>query len=92
MSGDLDLAQQEEDFEDARERAICNDAAIFVVEEYSREDALNKAEQIFTAQQEAQSDITGVTGTLSETRSPRIPLGKEAQVKAIADELYKSRN
>lgn len=90
MTSDLHLQDQEDEFQDARARAICHDAAIFVVNGYERSSAVDRATEIFEAQQEAENDVTGAKGTLAEAQSPNMPKGKEAQVHAIAQELYEA--
>ena len=89
---DYHLDEPEEDFESAKEEAICHDAAILILEGYSRDKAVRKAEEIFLAQQEAEADVTGVKATLDEAQSPRLKKGTEKQVAAIAAELRQERN
>lgn len=90
MTSDVHLQDQEHKFQEARARAICHDAAIFVVNGYERSSAVDRATKIFEAQQEADNDVTGGRGTLAEAQSPNMPEGKEAQVHAIAQELYEA--
>ena len=88
MTSDLALQDAEDEFNEARDLAICHDAAIFVIDGYSRDSAIKKATEIFGTQQEAGNDPTGTIGTLAEAQSPNMQAGKGAQVKAIAQELY----
>lgn len=92
MSNDFRVEEQEDEFNDARERLICRNAAILVVQGVARSDALTKAEAVFEAQQEAENDITGSKGTLAEAQAPQMPNGADAKVATIAQELYESRN
>ncbi|RRD41419.1 hypothetical protein EII18_09420 [Comamonadaceae bacterium OH3737_COT-264] len=73
MTSDLHLQDQEDEFQDARARAICHNAAIFVVNGYERSSAVDRATEIFEAQQEAENDVTGAKGTLAEAQSPNMP-------------------
>ncbi len=88
MTSDLALQDAEDEFNEAREWAICHDAAILVIAGYSRDLAIKKATEIFGTQQEAENDPTGTIGTLAEAQSPNMHAGRDAQVKAIAQELY----
>lgn len=88
MTSDLDLEQKGEEFNEARNRAICHDAAIFVTLGFDREVAIKKAEDIFQCQQEAEVDPTGALETLDEAQSPQMPKGCKSQVTAIANELF----
>lgn len=90
MTSDLHLQDQEDESQETGARAICHDAAIFVVNGYERPSAVERATKIFEAQQEAENDVTGAKGTLAEAQSPNMPKGKEAQVHAIAQELYEA--
>jgi hypothetical protein len=92
MPNDVHLNEAEDDFNQARERAICHDAGILVTQGFSRNEALAKAESIFEAQQDAMNDVTGAKATLAEAQSPQMPEGAAAQVAAIAQKLYESRN
>jgi hypothetical protein len=89
MTSDLHLQDGESDFQQARARAICLDAAIFVKKGEDRVSAVEKATAIFETQQEAQSDITGTVATLAEAKSPDTPEGRveQVQINAIAKEL-----
>lgn len=92
MTKDEHLSGQEEACQDAREERICRDAAILVTQGYSRAAALSKAEEIQHAQDDADGDVTGATATLAECQSPKLTPGTEAQVAAIAAELFQQRN
>ena len=88
MTSDVDLQKKEDDFQNDRAKAICHYAAIFVVGGYERASAVKHATKVFETQQAAESDMTGATRTLPEAQLPQMPMGKEAQVHAIAQELY----
>lgn len=90
MTSDLHLQDQEDEFQEARARAICHDAAIFIVNGNERSSAVDRATEIFEAQHEAGNDVAGVKGTLAEAQSPNMPKGKDAQVRAIAQDLYET--
>jgi hypothetical protein len=93
MPKDQHLDDQEEQYRNDRNMAICRNAAILIVnEKFSRLDALEKAQDIFIAQEEADADVTGAKGTLAEAQSPTVKLGTEAQVAAITQELFESLN
>lgn len=89
MGSDLALDDAEDAFNEQRAQEVCRDAAIFVVGGMERGAALQKAEAIFDAQQEAQSDPTRAAELADEVQSPAVPKGKEAQVAAIAKDLLK---
>lgn len=84
---DWKLDDAEDEFNEQRVKAVCLDAAVFVVGGIERGAAIQKAEAIFDAQQEAQSDVTGTAELADEAQSPAIPKDKKAQVAAIAKEL-----
>lgn len=84
----LAVEEAEEQYKKARLKAICRDAAILVLQEYTRGEAFRKAEEIYQAQEEAAEDPTGAKGTLSEAQSPSLKPGTEAQVATIAEELF----
>lgn len=88
MTSDLALQNAEDKFNEARAWAICHDAAILVIDGHSRDSAIRKATEIFDTQQQARNDPTGTIGTLAEAQSPNMHAGRDAQVKAIAQELY----
>jgi hypothetical protein len=88
MTSDLDLLQQEQDYEDECNRAICDDAAALVQAGWTRDAALNKAKSIALAQQEGDNDPNGVLGLLPEAQSPDSPSEKKHQLAAISKELY----
>ena len=92
MTKDEHLEQQEAEYRERIEEQIDEDAAVFVQQGYSRNDAREKARMISENQQVAADDITGVLGTLEEAQSPPPPDGKAAQTKAIAADLRKARS
>ena len=85
---DLHLVDQEEQYQEARAKVICYDAAILIVQGSSRPAAIQKAKETYRLQEEAEADPTGALGTLQEAQSPILTPGTEAQVAAIALELY----
>lgn len=92
MTKDEDIEAQEQQYKDNCEKQICQDAAILILEKFTRQEALKKAEDIHAAQEEAANDVTGAKATLAECQSPRLKLGTENQVAVIAAELYQQRN
>jgi len=92
MNKDEYFEAQEQQYNEDCEKLICKDAAIFILEGFTRPEALEKAEAIFSAQEEADGDVTGVKATLDECQSPKLKPGTENQVAVIAAELYQQRN
>lgn len=88
MTSDLDLLQKEQDYEEARNKAVCDNAAVLVRKGWSRDEALDKAKSIELAQQEGYNDPRGVLGLLAEAQSPDVPSEKKHQLAAISKELY----
>ena len=88
MTSNLALQDAEDECDEARDWAICHDAAILVIDGHSRDSAIKKATEIFGTQREAENDPTGTIGTLAEAQSPEVLAGRKAQVKAIAQDLY----
>ncbi|WP_321920148.1 hypothetical protein [Paraburkholderia tropica] len=87
MTKDQHLQDQEDQYQEALVDAICNDAAAFVIDGYTREQAVEKAKAINQRQQEADTDPTSALATLAEAQSPTQHAERGAQIAAIADEL-----
>jgi hypothetical protein len=87
----------EEEHQEALRDEIARDAAVYVVEGNDRASSIEASKENIEAQQEAFStgaydeDEDGIIRFHdSSIESPATPLGKEAQVKAIAQELRDS--
>ncbi|PML49355.1 hypothetical protein BCT76_08115 [Vibrio tasmaniensis] len=88
----VEVAQQEH--EEALRQEMARDAAVDIVNGNSRSSSIEAAEKRIAAQQEAfstgaytESEDGVVYFNDSSIESPAIPRGKEAQVKAIEEEL-----
>ncbi len=87
MTKDQHLEDQEWQYRAANNKLIALDAAVLIQQGYTEAAALAKARQINENQQEAIGDSTGVLETLAEAQSPKAPVEKAAQTKAIAARL-----
>jgi hypothetical protein len=84
----------EEDYQEARNEQIYKDAAILILNGFSRDEAIGEAKRLDEQQKEALSNgnysedpETGFIDFFEDIGSPVAPKSKQHQVRAIVEEL-----
>ena len=90
MDKDTHLALQEQEYQQAKNKAICYDAAGLQLLNPTLSDveAIDQATEIDRLQRAADGDVTGAAGTAAEAQSPEVPADQRKLQAMMAADLY----